>query len=98
MSCACEEANPEVSQEYYLLRRMIDSPENFIEVTALGEDLAMEVIKMWMQTACRDLCKNLVFNHQSVLTFSICSKFPVASRVKCNWQVLPANLCEIGVC
>lgn len=57
VSCANEEANPEVSQEYHLLKRMIDSPENFIEITALGEDVAMNVIKMWMETACRDLCK-----------------------------------------
>jgi hypothetical protein len=55
VSCANEEANPEVSQEYHLLRRMIDSPDNFIEITALGEELAMNVIKMWMETACRDL-------------------------------------------
>lgn len=36
VSCANEEANPEVSQEYHLLKRMIDSPDNFIEITALG--------------------------------------------------------------
>ena len=57
VSCANEEANPEVSQEYHLLKRMIDSPDNFIEITALGDDLAMNVIKMWMEKACRDLCK-----------------------------------------
>ena len=45
MSSANEEANPTVSREYHLLRRMIDIDENFIEVTALGEELAMNVIK-----------------------------------------------------
>lgn len=45
LSCANEEANPAVSREYHLLRRLIDNDENFIEVTALGEDLAMNVIK-----------------------------------------------------
>lgn len=45
LSCACEESNPTVSREYHLLRRMIDVDENFIEVTELGEDLAMNVIK-----------------------------------------------------
>lgn len=45
LSCANEEANPLVSKEYHLLRRMIDMEENFVEVTALGEDLAMNVIK-----------------------------------------------------
>ncbi|XP_055309195.1 NACHT and WD repeat domain-containing protein 2-like, partial [Sitodiplosis mosellana] len=55
LSCANEEANPTVSREYHLLRRLIDIDENFIEVRELGEDLAMNVIKRWMNTACRDL-------------------------------------------
>lgn len=45
MSCACEDGNPDVSKEYHILRRMIDVEENFIEVKALGEELAMRVIK-----------------------------------------------------
>lgn len=45
VTCAREETNPEVSKEYEVLRRMIDSEENFLEVTALGEDLAMQVLK-----------------------------------------------------
>lgn len=45
LSCANEESNPTVSREYHFLRRMIDIDENFEEVTALGEDLAMNVIK-----------------------------------------------------
>lgn len=45
VSCAAEADNPEVSREYHLLRRMLDGEEHFIEVTALGEDLAMQVIK-----------------------------------------------------
>lgn len=45
MSCAAEENNADVSREYNLLRRMIEASENFIEVTALGEDLAMQVIR-----------------------------------------------------
>jgi hypothetical protein len=45
LSCAAEESNPFISKDYHLLRRMIDTDESFIEVTALGEDLAMDVIK-----------------------------------------------------
>lgn len=45
VTCAREEANPEVSKEYEVLRRMIDSEESFLDVTALGEDLAMQVLK-----------------------------------------------------
>ncbi|PSN30262.1 hypothetical protein C0J52_18638 [Blattella germanica] len=55
VSCAAEADNPEVSQDYHLLRRMIDNEENFLEVTDLGEELAMQIIRMWMNTACRDL-------------------------------------------
>lgn len=43
MSCANEEANPLVSREYHLLRRLIDIDDNFIEVRELGEDLAINV-------------------------------------------------------
>lgn len=46
VTCACEETNPEVSKEYDVLRRMIDSEDNFLEVKALGEDLAMQVLKL----------------------------------------------------
>lgn len=45
LSCAAEESNPVISRDYQLLRRMIDTEENFIEVVALGEDLAMDVIR-----------------------------------------------------
>lgn len=53
VSCACEEDNPEVSKEYHILRRMIDVEENFIEVPALGEDLAMKVIRYVLQIYSR---------------------------------------------
>lgn len=45
MSCANEVANPTVSKEYHMLRRLIDIDENFIEVEELGEDLAMNVLQ-----------------------------------------------------
>jgi len=45
LSCAAEESNPVISRDYQLLRRMIDTEESFIEVTALGEDLATDVIR-----------------------------------------------------
>ena len=34
---------------------MIEDVTNFLEVKALGEDLAWRVIKLWMQSAGRDL-------------------------------------------
>ena len=45
VSCAAEADNPQVSQDYYLLRRMIDNEELFLEVTDLGEELAMQIIR-----------------------------------------------------
>lgn len=45
VSVAKEEGNPDVSRDYHVLRRMIDNDEQFIEVSALGEELAEEVIR-----------------------------------------------------
>jgi NACHT domain- and WD repeat-containing protein len=87
LSCACEESNPEVSQEYYLLLRMIDVEENFIEVTALGEELAMEVIKLWMKKACRDLSNyqwRLVANSIDKCSLPIFVKLVFAEI--CRWM------------
>lgn len=87
VSCANEEANPEVSQEYHLLKRMIDSPANFIEITALGEELAINVIKMWMETACRDLSNfqwRLVSNAIAKCSLPIFVKLVFAEI--CRWR------------
>ncbi|XP_039495368.1 NACHT and WD repeat domain-containing protein 2 isoform X2 [Drosophila santomea] len=87
ISCANEPANPTVSHEYHVLCKMIDVEENFIEVTALGEDLAMNVIKMWMKTACRDLN-----NYQWRLVANAISKCSLPIFVKlvfaeiCRWR------------
>ncbi|KAF2357626.1 P-loop containing nucleoside triphosphate hydrolase [Trinorchestia longiramus] len=55
LSTVSEENNPEISRDFKLLCRMIETEENFLQVTALGEDLAMEVIRKWMSSAQRDL-------------------------------------------
>ena len=55
VSCTKEGNNPALCQDYELLIRMIDDEDNFLEVNALGEDLAWKVIKLWMETAGRDL-------------------------------------------
>ncbi|XP_076230123.1 NACHT and WD repeat domain-containing protein 2 isoform X3 [Nomia melanderi] len=87
LSCAAEESNPVISRDYQLLRRMIDTEENFIEVVALGEDLAMDVIRMWMKTAHRDLN-----NYQWRLVANAISKCSLPIFVKlvfaeiCRWR------------
>nr|XP_018912430.1 PREDICTED: NACHT and WD repeat domain-containing protein 2 isoform X2 [Bemisia tabaci] len=87
VSCAAEEDNAEVSTEYHLLRRMIDVPENFIEVTALGEELAMQVVRMWMKTAHRDLTNyqwRLVANAIGQCSLPIFVKLVFAEI--CRWR------------
>ncbi|KAF2895446.1 hypothetical protein ILUMI_10727 [Ignelater luminosus] len=87
VACACEQSNPDVSREYFILRKMIDVEEQFIEVTALGEDLAMQVIKMWMRKACRDLT-----NYQWRLVSNAIAKCSLPIFVKlvfaeiCRWR------------
>lgn len=87
LSCANEEANPTISHDYNVLCRMIDDRFNFVEVTALGEDLAMDVIKKWMATACRDLT-----NYQWRLVSNAISKCSLPIFVKlvfaeiCRWR------------
>ncbi|GAB0097357.1 NACHT domain-containing protein [Sergentomyia squamirostris] len=87
VSCANEESNPTVSREYHLLRRMIDNEDNFVEVRALGEELAMNVIRMWMRTACRDLN-----NYQWRLVANAIAKCSLPIFVKlvfaeiCRWR------------
>ena len=44
-----------IISDYELLTKMIEDEVNFLEVKALGEDLAWRVIKRWMQSAGRDL-------------------------------------------
>ena len=49
---------------------MIEDEENFLEVKALGEDLAWRVIKLWMQSAGRDLNNYQVRPLYSLIKFS----------------------------
>lgn len=53
---------------------MIEDEENFLEVKALGEDLAWRVIKLWMQSAGRDL-NNYQVSGLLGFIFNACCKF-----------------------
>ena len=46
VSCVNEPENAEISKDYQTLRRMIDDENNFINVSALGEELASQVIRL----------------------------------------------------
>ncbi|XP_026816728.1 NACHT and WD repeat domain-containing protein 2 isoform X2 [Rhopalosiphum maidis] len=87
VSVAKEEGNSDVSRDYHVLRRMIDDGEQFIEVTALGEELAEEVIRKWMETAHRDLtnCQwRLVSNAINQCSLPIFVKLVFAEI--CRWR------------
>lgn len=45
VSCVFEPENADISRDYQTLRRMIDDENNFIHVSALGEELASQVIR-----------------------------------------------------
>ncbi|XP_043227949.1 NACHT and WD repeat domain-containing protein 2-like isoform X1 [Amphibalanus amphitrite] len=55
VSCVYEENDPAISQDCVTLRKIIEESDNFLEVTSLGYDLAMDVIKRWMTDGHRDL-------------------------------------------
>ena len=38
-----------------MLTKMVDNRNNFLEVKPLGEELAYKVMKLWMESAGRDL-------------------------------------------
>ena len=55
VSVTREQDNEALSQDYHLLTQMIDDKENFLEVKSLGEELSWNIIKLWMESAGRDL-------------------------------------------
>ncbi|XP_065565326.1 NACHT and WD repeat domain-containing protein 2-like isoform X3 [Artemia franciscana] len=57
-SCSYEPAKLELSRDYQFLRRIIDAQDNFIEIKALGFDLAIEIIRRWLSEARRDLVQH----------------------------------------
>lgn len=54
VSCVNEPENPDISRDYQTLRRMIDEEDNFILVSALGEELASQVIRCEMRDQRQD--------------------------------------------
>lgn len=54
LSCAAEKSNSAITKDYLLLRRMIDKEKNFIELAALGEELAIDIIRYVQSSYVRD--------------------------------------------
>jgi hypothetical protein len=55
VSCTYEEGNPTLMQDVNFLRQMFEDDNQFMEVTALGTELAWSVTQMWMDSAGRSL-------------------------------------------
>ena len=87
VSVTREEGNASLCQYYEDLTRMVTDTNNFLEVKALGEELAYEVIKLWMNTAGRDLNNyqwRVVANAVAMCSLPIFCKLVFAEI--CRWH------------
>ena len=55
VSCTYEEGNPALMEVLKFLKQMVEDERQFLEITALGTELAWRVIKLWMRSAGRNL-------------------------------------------
>ena len=55
VSCTYEEGKPELMQHLRFLQQLIEDDSHFLEVSALGKDLAWTVMKLWMEMEGRNL-------------------------------------------
>ena len=77
VSCTYEEGKPALMQDLKFLRQMIEDDNQFLEVTALGSQLAWRVMKLWMRSAGRTLNNyqwRVVANAMDSCTLPIFSK------------------------
>lgn len=87
VSCTKEANNPALCVDYEMLTRMIEDEENFLEVQALGKELAWQVIKLWMKTDGRDLNNyqwRVVANAVTACSLPIFCKLVFAEI--CRWK------------
>ena len=87
VSCTREDNNPALCVDYKLLTHVIECKENFLEVKALGDEMAWDVIKLWMKSAGRDLNNyqwRVVANAVSACSLPIFCKLVFAEI--CRWK------------
>ncbi|CAL8088657.1 unnamed protein product [Orchesella dallaii] len=87
ISCVNEPDEPEISRDYVLLRRILDAEDHFIEVTALGEKLATQVMRKWLIAANRDVTNyqwRVVCNALAECSLPIFVKLVFAET--CRWK------------
>ena len=87
VSCTYEEGKPALMQDLKFLRQMIEDDNQFLEVTALGSELAWRVMKLWMKSAGRTLNNyqwRVVANAMDSCTLPIFSK--LVFQEVCRWK------------
>ena len=87
VSVTREQDNAALSEDYHMLDQMIEAPENFLEVKSLGEELSWNIIKLWMESAGRDLNNyqwRVVANAVSKCSLPIFCKLVFAEI--CRWK------------
>ena len=87
VSCTREISKPHLCQDYDMLIKMVDQRNNFLEVEPLGEELAFKVMKLWMESAGRDLNNyqwRVVANAISKCSLPIFCKLVFAEI--CRWK------------
>jgi hypothetical protein len=55
VSCTYEDGNPVLMEDLRFLRQLVEDDNQFLEITALGKELAWKVMKLWMESAGRNL-------------------------------------------
>ena len=87
VSCTYEDGNPALMQDLTFLRQMFEDDSQFLEVTALGSELAWNVMKLWMENAGRTLTNyqwRVVANALNSCSLPIFSK--LVFQEVCRWK------------
>ena len=87
VSCTYKEGNPALMQDLQFLRQMFEDDDQFLEVTALGTELAWRVMKLWMENAGRTLTNfqwRVVANALNSCSLPIFSK--LVFQEVCRWK------------
>ena len=87
VSCTYVEGNPKLMEDLNFMRMMLEDDTQFLEVTALGPDLAMKVMRLWMESVGRTLNNyqwRVVANAFDSCTLPIFAK--LAFQEVCRWK------------
>lgn len=87
VSCTYEDGNPALMQDLTFLRQMFEDDSQFLEVTALGSELAWNVMQLWMDNAGRTLTN---YQWRTVANALNSCSLPIFSKLVfqevCRWK------------